>query len=152
MRRGSMRIAAGCARSADHDAPGGLKPTPAMPGMGRLWGVATDVTSSGDDAGVVARRRDLTPIDPHNRSKNHRLIEPWGGSFGVVPWPTRTVVHHRPPDPRSIMICKRVLGVCVDLREPMCSVELDAPDMGSTRRGEGSRGGRFTIHNSPRRR
>jgi hypothetical protein len=30
-----------------HRVKGGLKPTPAMPGMGRLWGLATDVTSSG---------------------------------------------------------------------------------------------------------
>jgi hypothetical protein len=41
-RRGGMR--------ARIDAPrvkGGLTPTPAMPGMDRLWGLATDVTSSG---------------------------------------------------------------------------------------------------------
>jgi hypothetical protein len=45
--RGSMRDAAGIGRLADHDAPGGLTPTPAMPGMDRLWDLATDVTSSG---------------------------------------------------------------------------------------------------------
>jgi hypothetical protein len=38
--------AAGIGRIADRDGSGGLKPTPAMPGMNRLWGLATDVTSS----------------------------------------------------------------------------------------------------------
>ncbi len=50
--------AAGIVRWMLHDAPGGLTPTPAMPGMGRLWWFATKVTSSDDDADVVARRRD----------------------------------------------------------------------------------------------
>jgi hypothetical protein len=40
--------AAGIGRgSMIHDGPGGLKPTPAMPGVGRLWDLATDVTSLG---------------------------------------------------------------------------------------------------------
>jgi hypothetical protein len=44
---GSMiHHAAGYVRWMIHDAPGGLKPTPAMPGMDRSWGLATSVTSS----------------------------------------------------------------------------------------------------------
>jgi hypothetical protein len=47
-----------------HRVKGGLKPTPAMPGMDRLWGVATRVASSGDDAHGSPQRRDPAPIDP----------------------------------------------------------------------------------------
>jgi hypothetical protein len=35
------------ARIDAHRVKGGLKPTPAMPGMDRLWGFAADVASSG---------------------------------------------------------------------------------------------------------
>jgi hypothetical protein len=45
--RWMIHDAAGIVRSMIHDAPGGLKPTPAMPGMGRLWSVAALVASSG---------------------------------------------------------------------------------------------------------
>jgi hypothetical protein len=45
--RSMIHDAAGIVRWMIHDAPGGLTPTPAMPGMGRLWGFATDVASSG---------------------------------------------------------------------------------------------------------
>jgi hypothetical protein len=39
--RAMIHDAAVIGRSMIHDAPGGLTPTPAMPGMGRLWGFAT---------------------------------------------------------------------------------------------------------------
>jgi hypothetical protein len=45
--RGSMRIAGMRAGIDAHRVKGGLTPTPAMPGMGRLWGFATKVASSG---------------------------------------------------------------------------------------------------------
>jgi hypothetical protein len=42
-----MRIAGMRAGIDAHRVKGGLTPTPAMPGMGRLWGFATKVASSG---------------------------------------------------------------------------------------------------------
>jgi hypothetical protein len=52
----------------------------------------------GDDRGVGAQRRDLTPIDPHNRLTTHRLIDPWGGSSGGGCQPT---LHAMRIDPRT---------------------------------------------------
>jgi hypothetical protein len=61
---GSMiHDAAGCGRIADHDAPGGLTPTPAMPGMGRPRGFGTTWHHRGvmrawwRDAAIIGVRR-----------------------------------------------------------------------------------------------
>jgi hypothetical protein len=72
--------------------------------MGRLWDVATDVTSSGDEWRVGEQRYDPTPIASHNRLKSHRLSDPWGGSFGVVPWPTHGMRPHDRPIPAASWI------------------------------------------------
>ena len=112
---GSMvHDAAGIVGSMIHDAAGiggrgaaydgWAKATPLhLPGMNRLWDLATNVTSSGDGAHVVPKRPDPPPTDLHNVSNAHRFPEPWGGSTGVWPWPTRTVVDRQPPDPRRVV-------------------------------------------------
>jgi hypothetical protein len=62
--------AAGCGRIADHDAPGGLTPTPAMPGMGRPRGFGTTWHHRGvmrawwRDAAIIAHRSPQRPERP----------------------------------------------------------------------------------------
>jgi hypothetical protein len=78
------------------------------------------VTSSGDDAGVVTQRPAPALIDPRDVSNTHRLTDPWGGSSGVAPRPTRSDVIRDPSSPHPV----------VDHQPPSATTGDDLPHLG----------------------
>jgi hypothetical protein len=91
-----------------------------MPGMDRLWVFATDVTSSGDGAGVVAQRPRIIAHRSPQPFKTPQVDRSVGRFIRGVALAHPRHAAPRPPDPRRVVVR--------DAPDPRRVVVRDAPD------------------------